>query len=107
MSNITFTPVADHMDPHPEYPEFVYLSLRTSSAPGADSDPGDVHGYVSPAVAKLIAAAPELLEALNDLLSSHLTLMPSAEAGKEAQDAWADRRAAARNTAAALIERLS
>jgi hypothetical protein len=49
--------------------------------------------------ARLIAAAPELLEALRELLAAQLTQMPSFEAGKDAQDAWADRRAKARNGA--------
>lgn len=53
--------------------------------------------------ATLMAAAPELLEALKELLAAELAIFPSAEAGKEAQDAWADRRAAARNNAAFVI----
>lgn len=65
------------------------------------------HQLEAEANAKLIAAAPELLETLNELFSAGLTQMPSYEAGKEAQDAWADRRAAARNKAAELISRLS
>lgn len=53
--------------------------------------------------AKLIAAAPELLTALDELLAAELTQMPAYEAGKAAQDAWADRRAAARNNARVAI----
>ena len=51
----------------------------------------------------LIAAAPDLLAALRELLAAQLTQIPPFEAGKEAQDAWADRRATARNNAAAAI----
>jgi hypothetical protein len=51
----------------------------------------------------LIGAAPDLLAALKELLASELTLMPPYEAGKAAQDAWADRRAKARNDAAFVI----
>lgn len=40
--------------------------------------------------------------ALKELLDSELSQMPPAEAGVAAQNAWADRRAAARNNAAAL-----
>ncbi len=43
------------------------------------------------------------VEALKELLSSGLSEMPPYEAGKEAQDAWADRRAAARNKATSII----
>jgi hypothetical protein len=57
--------------------------------------------------AKLIAAAPELKDALVELLAAQYAQFPPAEAGQEAQNAWADRRAAARNNATALIERLS
>jgi hypothetical protein len=52
---------------------------------------------------KLEAAAPELLEALRELLAAELAMFPAFEAGKEAQDAWADRRAAARNNASFVI----
>jgi len=65
-----------------------------------------IHGDPHPSAeanARLIATAPELLEALRELLASQLTQMPSYEAGKDAQDAWADRRANARNNAAAAI----
>jgi hypothetical protein len=49
--------------------------------------------------ARLIAEAPELLEALRELLASDLAQFPPYEAGKEAQDTWSHRRAAARNNA--------
>jgi len=62
---------------------------------------GDMH-----ANAKLIAAAPELLLALRELLSSHLAMMHSREAGAEAQNEWSDRRSLARIKAAALIYHL-
>lgn len=57
--------------------------------------------------ARLIAAAPDLLDALRELLAAWMTSMPPYEAGKEAQDAWADRRAAARNNAAFLIAKVT
>lgn len=52
---------------------------------------------------RLIAAAPDLLEALKELLASQLAAMPPFEAGAAAQDAWSDRRAKARNDAVAVI----
>jgi hypothetical protein len=52
---------------------------------------------------RLIAVAPELLAALEELLAAHLETFPQFEAGKEAQDAWSDRRAAARNSASFII----
>lgn len=64
---------------------------------------GNICGYVERGAAALISAAPDLLEALSELLDAELTEMPPYEAGKEAQDAWADRRAAARNNARAVI----
>jgi hypothetical protein len=53
--------------------------------------------------ARLIAAAPELIRALKALLDSTLAPFPNAESGKDAQDAWADMRAEARNNARNLI----
>ena len=55
--------------------------------------------------ARLIAAAPDLLAALKELLASNLAIFPSFEAGKDAQDAWSDRRAKARNDATAAIDK--
>ena len=43
-----------------------------------------------------------LRAALAELLAAESTPMPPYEAGKDAQDAWGDRRAKARNDAAAL-----
>lgn len=60
-------------------------------------------GETDRANARLIAAAPEMLAALKELLSAELTPMPVYEAGKEAQNAWADRRAKARNDATYVI----
>lgn len=56
--------------------------------------------------ARLIAAAPELFAALKELLASQAATYPPFEAGKTAQDAWADRRAKARNDAAAVIAKV-
>lgn len=44
-----------------------------------------------------------LIGLLRELLASELTEKPCFEAGKDAQDAWADRRAKARNNASAAI----
>jgi hypothetical protein len=43
------------------------------------------------------------LAALRELLDTTYSEMPSFEQGSEAQNAWADRRAKARNNAAALL----
>lgn len=68
---------------------------------------GDTVGGLETAEAnaRLIAAAPGLLAALKELLASEMSIMPPFEAGKDAQDAWADRMAKARNDAAAVINR--
>jgi hypothetical protein len=50
-----------------------------------------------------IALKHEALEALRELLETCTSEMPSFERDKEAQDAWADRRAQARKNAAALL----
>jgi len=50
-----------------------------------------------------IAQKHEALEALRELLETCISAMPSAEHGKEAQDAWADRRAVARKNASAIL----
>lgn len=55
------------------------------------------------AVAKLFAAAPELLEALQELLQAETAAYPSAEDGQDAQTAWAMRKANARNKARDVI----
>lgn len=48
----------------------------------------------------------EAEKVLQELMSAHGAQMPPFESGKEAQDAWADRRAKARNDAADLIAAL-
>lgn len=53
--------------------------------------------------ATLIASAPELLEALTELLAAEVAQFPPYEAGKEAQDAWSNRRAAAKSNARTVI----
>lgn len=53
--------------------------------------------------ARLIAAAPELLEALAELLAAEEAVFPPFEAGAEAQDAWAIRQTNARYAAAQAI----
>lgn len=69
-----------------------------------DEDPLPALGLAEAnANARLIAAAPELLAALKELLDSQLELMPPFESGKDAQEAWLDRRAKARNDAAFII----
>lgn len=54
-------------------------------------------------IVRAVNAHDELLSALIELLTAHTILFPSEEAGKEAQDAWADRREKARETAYAAI----
>jgi hypothetical protein len=51
----------------------------------------------------LLADCQALRAALTDLLEAELAPMPLLEAGVEAQNVWADRRAAARNNARALL----
>lgn len=53
--------------------------------------------------ARLIAASPQLLAALRELLAAFLAEYPAFEAGKEAQDAWSNRRAVASDNARAAI----
>lgn len=83
-----------------DFPELHYANIYShgymNSAPAGLS----ITGYIRKADALLIAAAPELLEALKELLASQLAVMPPFEAGAAAQDAWSDRRAKARNDAA-------
>lgn len=68
-----------------------------------------LYGYNEPAEseqhanARLISAAPELLEALKELLAAETALFPAAEHGVEAQSAWATRRSAAEDAARAVI----
>jgi hypothetical protein len=83
---------------------------------GPMGDPADSAQYraqecYDAVVAHLDAPAPvahrpaesELLEALKALLASDLSIIPPFNAGREAQDAWADMRAKARNDAAEVI----
>jgi len=55
---------------------------------------------------KLAQQRDELLAALKEFLESELTPFPSAEEGREAQDKWADSKAAARNNASFLIAKV-
>jgi hypothetical protein len=52
----------------------------------------------------LTEANKKLREALAELLAAELSQMPPGDDGIEAQNAWADRRAAARNSAAMLLK---
>lgn len=61
-------------------------------------------GKEGEANANLLASAPALLAALEELLAAELSEMPGYEAGRGPQDAWADRLTAARNNARALIQ---
>jgi hypothetical protein len=49
------------------------------------------------------AVNADLLDALRELLAAELAQFPPHEAGKEAQDAWSHRRAAAKNNAVVAI----
>ena len=60
-------------------------------------------GFIKPADARLIVAAPDLLGALKELLASQLAPYPPFESGKDAQNAWSDRRAKACTDAEAVI----
>ncbi|MEO0797359.1 MAG: hypothetical protein AAFX93_19580 [Verrucomicrobiota bacterium] len=53
----------------------------------------------------LIEAAPDLLEALEELLSSHQSYFPLEEEGMEAQDAWATRKHEAHRQAEKAIQK--
>lgn len=97
MSGYTFKREHLHGSPHPDMPGLVYMQLHVEGRGAAFS------GYVPPGVSALIESAPDLLEALSELLAAELTQIPPYESGKEAQDAWAARRAAARNNARAVI----
>jgi hypothetical protein len=66
-----------------------------------------VHGVATDdetqANAALIVTAPKTLAALRELLAAFLAEYPAYEAGQEAQNAWSNRRAAARDNARAAI----
>lgn len=79
----------------------VYLSAKLEASDEQYS--GFVSGWMRPEARALMKAAPALLTALDELLAAELTQIPPYEAGKEAQDAWADRRAEARNNARKVI----
>ena len=64
---------------------------------------GQPTGTVTHANARLIAAAPELLGAIKELLASQMAPYPPFEAGKDAQNAWSDRRAKACSDAEVVI----
>lgn len=85
--------------PSPEESHLDYFHIMA----GRGDDSWELTGFMRPSDAHLIAAAPDLLEALKELLASQLAIMPPFEAGKDAQNAWSDRRAKARNDAAAVI----
>ena len=53
--------------------------------------------------ARLAGVWPDIDYALRELLESHQTPIPPYEAGRAAQDAWADRKAKARINASALL----
>ena len=55
--------------------------------------------------ALLIAAAPELLEALAELLAAEEAVFPAFEEGQDAQDAWATRKTAARYVASEILRK--
>jgi hypothetical protein len=55
---------------------------------------------------ELLALVDRLARVLMELLAAECTQMPPYEAGKEAQEAWADRRATARNDADAALDSL-
>jgi hypothetical protein len=75
-----------------------------------DGDLPHVNGYVDADFARalerrcsgLAAEVGRLRGVLRELLETTLSQMPPHEAGKDAQDTWADRRAKARNDAAAI-----
>lgn len=54
-----------------------------------------------------LLALVECAEALGKLLEAESTQSPPYEAGKETQDAWADRRAAARSNARAALQKVT
>jgi hypothetical protein len=78
----------------------IYLSVVANQG---GEDLGLICGYVRPEVISLVKTSSDLLEALQELLEAETNMMPSYEAGKDAQDAWAARIQAARNNARAVI----
>ncbi len=57
-------------------------------------------------ITRLQALNVELADVLHELLSSHLTLAPAHESGKEAQENWAVRRSTARTNAIAILAKV-
>ena len=87
---------------------YVVIGKRLSGAL-IDCDPNDaalrLHDLLvhERDYAQLQQRCEEMASALRELLAASMALMPAFEEGAEAQNAWADRRAAARNNAVALL----
>jgi len=91
---------------HPDFSDLHYVNIHSANYDDVAPHGLSITGYMRRPDVHVLAAAREMLEALKELLASELTLMPPFEAGKDAQDAWVDRRAKARNDAAFIIAKV-
>lgn len=100
--SLDWQPVPGH-GVHENFPDLHYVGIQSANYYDVAPYGLSIAGYMRKEDAYLIAAAPDLLKALKEVLASQTALMPPFEAGKEAQDEWINRREKARNDAVAAI----
>jgi hypothetical protein len=95
-----------HMTEYPEEGAQLLLALAAPAVPDPMKEAGKEWGKANGEWVKRhrdAAQSADAVDALRELLETSLAPFPSEDKGKEAQDAWADRRAAARKNAAFVL----